>query len=84
MRGAGVEREYEDSREAYVLAAFNAWQLGAGDGQTQFGKYLRALGLDDGKAKQGKANARKVDQQRAVEDAAKIMAADKRRRQAGG
>jgi len=36
----------EELREKFILAAYTAWQLGAGSGK-KFGEYLDGIGLSD-------------------------------------
>lgn len=82
IRRAGVRAEHDESRERWTQSAFIAWSMGAGgnEGGT-FGDYLKALGLSDSGG--SKKRARKVDKQRAIDDARRIMAKDPQRRSSG-
>lgn len=76
VRKAGVDNEREESRERWVQSAFIAWQLGAGEEQQTLGKYLEAFGLRDKPASSGDS---KRKAQRAIAEAERIKAADRKR-----
>lgn len=82
IRRAGVRAEHDESRERWTQSAFIAWSQGAGPEGGTFGDYLKSLGLTD--AHSSDKRARKVDQQRAIDDARRIMAKDPQRRAGGG
>lgn len=75
LREGGVAAEAEGLRHRFVEGAFIAWQQGAG-GKANFGEYLSKLGLAEGKRRASKLQARA-----ALDDAARIAAADRRQQQ---
>jgi hypothetical protein len=75
LREGGVAADADALRHRFTEGAFIAWQQGAG-GKANFGEYLKKLGLAEGSRRTSKLQARA-----ALDDAAKIAAADRRQQQ---
>jgi len=77
IRSVGVDVERNEERERYALAAFTAFQQGAGEDKQTFGEFLNKIGLGDDTEQ---AASPKLDKEQAKRNAEQILQAELKKR----